>query len=122
MATARQAAEQELLLRRWQERCKQGNFSAAVLGVGTVRLFGKAGDAPITFPRVEALTMLDELEADERWAIEFVQEMIEAAKAKSRPVMALQPPQAGVAPSPTPVRTFDPKTEHVLILSLTRGG
>ncbi len=122
MTTVRQSVSQETLQRRWQERCQQGNFSAAVLGVGTIRIFGKAGDAPVTYPRITSLASLDQLEADERWAVEAAQAMVQAAQAKQRPVMAVQPPRAGVAPNPTPVRTFDPKTEHMLILSLTRGG
>lgn len=122
MATTRQSANLGKLQSRWQERCRQGNFSSAVLGVGTIRVFGKSGDAPITFPRIESLAMLDSLDADERWAIEVAQEMVSAAQAKNRPVMAMQPTYAGATPNPTHVRTFDPKAEHILILSLTRGG
>lgn len=125
MTTARrtrQSVDQGQLQSRWQERCRQGNFSSAVLGVGTIRVFGKSGDAPISFPRLESLAMLDSLAADERWAIEAVQEMVNAAQAHNRPVMAMQPTHAGATPNPTHVRTFDPKAEHILILSLTRGG
>ena len=122
MATTRRSVSREVLQRRWQERCQQGNFSPAVLGVGTIRVFGRSGDAPVTFPRIESLADLDTLEADERWAIEMAQGIITAAQDQGRPVMATQPPQAGTAPSPTAVRVFDPKTENLLILSLTRGG
>jgi hypothetical protein len=112
----------EALQRRWQERCQQGNFSTAVLGVGTIRVFGKSGDAPVVFPRIESLAVIDTLEADERWAVELAQDIVDAAQNRQRSVMATQPPQAGSAPAPTPMRTFDPKAEHILILSLTRGG
>ena len=122
MTTTRQSVDQRKLQSRWQERCRRGNFSSAVLGVGTIRVFGKPGDAPITFPRIASLAMLDLLDVDERWAIEVAQEMVNAAQAKNRPVMAMQPPRAGATPDPTHVRTFDPKAEHILILSLTRGG
>ena len=122
MSTSSHITSQEALQRRWQERCQQGNFSASVLGVGTVRVFGKSGDAPVTFPRVESLAALASLEADERWAIELAQEIVTTAQARQRSVMATQPPRAGAAPTPTPMQTFDPKTEHILILSLTRGG
>lgn len=121
MSTTR-TVSQETLQRRWLERCEQGNFSAAVLGVGTIRVFGKSGDAPVTFPRIESLTDLGTLEADERWAVEMAQDLVNTARARRRPVMATQPPQAGSTPTPTPMQTFDPKAEHVLILSLTRGG
>jgi hypothetical protein len=122
MSTTPQTLSQEALQRRWQERCQQGNFSAAVLGVGTIRVFGKSGDAPVHFPRIVSLTALDTLEADERWALDLAQEIVGAAQTKQRSVMATQPPRGGMAPTPTPLHTFDPKAEHILILSLTRGG
>lgn len=122
MSTSTNMTGKEALQRRWQERCQQGNFSAAVLGVGTVRVFGKSGDAPVTFPRIESLAALETLEADERWAVELAQEIVGAAQNRQRSVMATQPPQAGTTPAPTPMRTFDPKAEHILILSMTRGG
>lgn len=122
MSTSIQSTSQEALKRRWLERCRQGNFSAAVLGLGTVRVFGKSGDTPVTFPRLDSLTALDSLEADERWAVEMAQNIVNAAQNRRRSVMATQPPQAGTAPAPTPMHTFDPKAEHILILSLTRGG
>jgi hypothetical protein len=122
MATTRRSVSPETLKRRWQERCWQGNFSPALLGVGTIRVFGRSGDAPVTFPRIESLAALDTLEADERWAVEFAQGIVTAAQRQRKPIMATPPPQAGAAPNPTVVETFDPKVEHLLILSLTRGG
>jgi len=122
MAKTRRSVSQETLQRRWQERCQQGNFSPAVLGVGTIRVFGRSGDAPVIFPRIESLAALDSLEDDERWAIEVAQEMVNAAQANHRAVVATQPPQMGATPNPTPLHTFDPKTGEILILSLTRGG
>jgi len=122
MSTTPQILSQETLQRRWQERCQQGNFSATVLGVGTIRVFGKSGDAPVHFPRIDSLAALDTLEADERWALDMAQEIVSAAQTRQRPVMATQPPRAGTTPTPTPLHTFDPKAEHILILSLTRGG
>lgn len=122
MSTDLRTPGQETLQRRWQERCQQGNFSAAVLGVGTIRVFGKSGDAPVNFPRIASLDALDTLEADERWAVELAQELVNAAQSRQRSVMATQPPRAGAIPTPTPLHTFDPKAENILILSLTRGG
>src|SRR5437763_7053372 len=112
MSITHQPISQDVLRRGWQERCEQGNFSSAVLGIGNIRVFGKSGDAPITFPRIESLTALDTLEADERWALDMAQEIVTAAQAKRRPVMATQPPKAGVSPSPAPLRDFDPKAEN----------
>ncbi|HEY0757403.1 MAG TPA: hypothetical protein VGD98_25850 [Ktedonobacteraceae bacterium] len=122
MSTSTKTMSQATLQRRWLERCREGNFSAGVLGLGTIRVFGKSGDAPVTFPRIESLESLATLAPDERWAIETAQEIIDAAQDRQRPVMATQPPQAGTAPAPTPMQTFDPKAENILILSLTRGG
>ncbi len=122
MTQVHQTVDQETLRRMWQERCEQGNFSADVLGIGTVRVFGRSGDAPITFPRIESLATLQTLAPDEQWAIRTVQEIVAAARAKNRPVMATQPPRAGMPPTPVPIREFDPSQENILILSLTRGG
>lgn len=122
MSTSHTTVSQKALQQRWQERCRQGNFSSSVLGLGTIRVFGKSGDAPVSYPRIESLAALDTLEADERWAIEVAQEIVNAARTRQRSVMSTQPPQAGTAPAPVPMRTFDPKAEHILILSLTRGG
>jgi hypothetical protein len=122
MSIAHQSTSQDVLKRRWQERCEQGNFSSTVLGIGTIRVFGKSGDAPVAFPRIESLSAQDSLEADERWALDMAQEIVTAAQAKRRPVMSTQPPKADMNPSPAPLREFDPKAENILILSLTRGG
>jgi hypothetical protein len=122
MTIANQPVNQEALQQQWQERCKRGNFSTAMLGIGTVRVFGKSGDAPVTFPRIKSLDALNTLEADEQWALGVAREIVTAAQARNRPVMATQPPQAGTVPAPTPIRIFDPCLEHILILSLTRGG
>jgi hypothetical protein len=122
MARVKQSIDPEMLRRSWQERCTQDNFSPAVLGIGTIRVFGKYGDAPIAFPRIESLAALDTLQPDEQWAIRIAQDVVRAARAAQRPVMATQPPQPGTTPIPVPVREFDPSVENILILSLTRGG
>jgi hypothetical protein len=122
MTRVKKSTDPETLRRDWQERCMQGNFSSAVLGVGTIRIFGKSGDAPVTFPRIESLAALDTLEPDEQWALRRAQEVVQTACAAQRPVMATQPPQQGTSPTPVPMRTFDPSMENILVLSLTRGG
>lgn len=122
MVSTRRSGSQAALERRWQERCQQGTFSPAVLGVGTIRVFGRSGDAPVTFPRIASLAALPTLAADERRAVEIARNIVTAACEQRRPVMATQPPQAGVAPHPTAVDVFDPSVEHLLVLSLTRGG
>lgn len=44
------------LARAWAERVRTGTFSAAVAGTREVRVFGQAGDAPVVFPQLRALT------------------------------------------------------------------
>src|SRR5260370_33608112 len=106
MATTRRSVSQETLQRRWQERCQQGNFSPAVLGVGTIRVFGRSGDAPVTFPRLASLAALDTLEAAERWAVEVGQGIVTAAHNQIRPVSATPPPQPGSPPRPSCLRAL----------------
>jgi hypothetical protein len=122
MTDTRTPIDQETLRRQWEERCSLGVFSPAILGVGTVRVFGRSGDAPIQFPRIATLAALDTLEPDEQWALRNAQEIVAAAQARNRPVMATQPSRGSAPPAPAPVRVFDPKLENILILSLTRGG
>lgn len=114
---------QEVLQRRWQERCRSGKFSPAVLGLGTIRVFGRSGDAPVNYPRIEQITQRDALEEDERWALQVAQDLITAAQQQQRTVLEAAVASAqGIPPQSAPVRVFDPKSEQILILSLTRGG
>src|SRR2546429_6829905 len=71
---------EEALARRWKERCASSQFSQAVLGLGTIRVMGKAGDAPVQFPRITSLDTLSALEPDEQWAVRAAQAIV------SRPV------------------------------------
>jgi len=54
------------LQRAWEARVQRGQFSHNVLGVGTIRVMGKAGDAPVAFPRIASLNLLPGLEPDEQ--------------------------------------------------------
>src|SRR5215469_16452441 len=119
MATTRRSVSPETLQRRWQERCQQGNFSPAVLGVGTIRVFGRSGDAPVTFPRIESLSALDTLEADERWAVTYAEQVIAQHQQQGRNIMAAIPGQTTGA---VPVQHFDPSREYHLVLSQIVGG
>src|SRR5690348_870233 len=47
----------------WKERCERGTFSPAILGLGTIRVMGKSGDAAIQFPRIASLDALSSLYA-----------------------------------------------------------
>lgn len=71
------------LARAWAERVRQGAFSAAVAGTREVRVFGQAGDAPVVFPQLRALSpgetpelVLELLEPDERWALAHAERVV----------------------------------------------
>jgi len=113
---------EETLAQRWKERCASGDFSQVVLGLGTIRIMGKAGDAPVQFPRITSLDALDMLEPDEQWAVKAAQAIVTQACNQRRPVLATSIPQSGLTPNPTPVTIFDPKVELLLVTSLIRGG
>ena len=110
------------LERAWKERCQTGNFSPAIMGLGTIRVMGKAGDAPVQFPRITSLAALDMLEPDEQWALRTAQDIVTQAQQTRRQVLATVPPQSGEQPTPTPVTTFDPRVETILVTSMTIGG
>jgi hypothetical protein len=110
------------LARRWKERCASGQFSQAVLGLGTIRVMGKAGDAPVKFPRIPSLDALGTLEPDEQWVVQAAQAIVTQACNQRRPVLAAAPPQPGSLPMPKPVTTFYPSVETLLVTSIIRGG
>ena len=114
--------KEETLPRRWKERCTSGKFSQAVLGLGTIRVMGKAGDAAVQFPRIPSLDTLGTLEPDEQWAVQAAQAIVTQACNQRRPVLAIAIPQPGVLPTPLPVTVFDPSVETLLVTSLIRGG
>jgi hypothetical protein len=113
---------EETLAQRWKERCTSGEFSQTVLGLGTIRIMGKAGDAPVQFPRIPSLETLEMLEPDEQWAVKTAQAIVTQACSQHRPVLATPIPQPGLTPTPKPVTVFDPSVELLLVTSLIRGG
>lgn len=115
-------ANEETLARRWKARCASGQLSQAVLGLGTIRVMGKAGDAPVQFPRITSLDALSTLEPDEQWAVQAAQAIVTQACDQRRSVLAAAPPQPGSLPMPKPVTTFDPSVETLLVTSIIRGG
>ena len=68
-----------LVIRRWKERCASGVCSESVLGLGTIRVMGKAGDAPVQFPRIPSLDAPGTLEPDEHWAVQAAQSIVTQA-------------------------------------------
>lgn len=117
-----QQLDQNELARRWNERCTVKTFSPAVLGVGTIRVMGKSGDAPVAFPRITSLDVLNTLEPDERWAVEVAQAIVRQAPQEDRRVFAVDAPAAGSLPTPVPMTTFNPACESLIVVSAVRGG
>jgi hypothetical protein len=113
---------EETLARHWKERCASGQFSQAVLGLGTIRVMGKAGDAAVQFPRIPSLDILGTLEPDERWAVQAAQAIVTQACIQRRTVLATASLQASVLPTPRVVTAFDPSIETQLVTSMIRGG
>ena len=115
-------SEQEALLQRWQERVRTGNFSSAVKGVGMVRVMGRAGDAPVSYPRIESLAALETLEPDERAAVQYAEQVVREHQRAGRNAVA---PSAGTGralPGSNRVREFDPTWPSIIILSRITGG
>jgi hypothetical protein len=113
---------EETLARHWKERCASGEFSQAVLGLGTIRVMGKAGDAAVQFPRIPSLDILGTLEPDEQWAVQTAQAIVTQACNQRRKVLATASLQASVLPTPRAVTVFDPRVEILLVTSMIRGG
>ncbi len=105
------------LERRWKERCEQGTFSPGILGLGTIRVMGRSGDAAVQFPRIRSLAALGTLAPDEQYAVQVAQRIVEQAHQESRTVFAVQPAQA-----PERVTTFRPDTESLVIVARIAGG
>lgn len=110
------------LERRWQERCRSGKFSPAILGIGTIRVMGRSGDTPVQFPRIASLDALDSLESDEVYAVRVAQQIINQAREQSRSVFAVDAPTGDTAPTSVPVREFDPSVESMVIVARVAGG
>ncbi len=106
----------------WKERCQRGNFSAAIIGLGTIRVMGRSGDAAVQFPRITSLAALGELEPDEQYAVQVAQRIIEQARQQSRTVFAVQPAVNGVTPAPERVSEFDPAAESLMVVARIAGG
>ncbi len=115
------------LERRWHERVRSGQFSPAVLGVGTIRVMGRSGDAPVAFPRIASLAALPELELDEQYAVRAAQAIVEQARGQSRQVFAVAPAPAGSpagmgAAGLRPVSVYEPDSESLIVVARIAGG
>lgn len=117
--SSQQTNSNEALAQRWAARVQAGTFSPAVLGVGTIRIMGKSGDAPVHFPRITSLEALPELELDEQWAVQAAQAIVTQAAVQHRTVFAVAP---GEATQLERVTTFDPTVESLIVVARVAGG
>lgn len=103
---------------QWAARIARDDFSAGVVGVGTLRVMGVSGDEALAFPRITSLAVLDQLAPDERWAIEQVEQVI-GLKQRGRRLAAIKP-GSGIGAI---VDRFDPSAlDDYLLLIQSQGG
>lgn len=103
----------------WLARVQRGQFSNNVLGIGTIRVMGKAGDAPVAFPRIASLDLLPTLEPDEQWAVNQAQAIVQQAQQESRTVFDTSTGQVEGARRLT---TFDPSVTTMMVVARIAGG
>src|SRR5689334_18400717 len=127
-----QLTETEVTLRtQWEERVRRyraGEVTAMppeVVGLGDLRVFGRAGDAVLAFPRVRTLGDLELLPADIQLGLALANRTVELHRRQGngRMVYATAPATARGIPEPQLVTTIDP-TQHVdvLIVAPIAGG
>jgi hypothetical protein len=101
----------------WKQRCERGEFSSSVLGVGTIRVMGKSGDATLMFPRITSLDALNELEADEQYAVRAAQAIVQQAQDQVRTVFVVEPEH-----EPERITEYRPDVESMLVVARVAGG
>jgi len=107
------------LQRAWEARVQRGKFSPGVLGVGTIRVMGRSGDATVAFPRIASLDQLPGLEPDEQWAVRQAETIVEQAQRESRAVFDTS---AGQVEGSHRITTFDPSAETLMVVARIAGG
>jgi hypothetical protein len=101
------------LLTLWQERVATQNFSAGIAGTRTIKVMGRAGDAPVAIPRITSLAALDTLAPEEQFAFEYADRLVQAFRSRGRAVFS-----AGEL-----ISRFDPADQNdLLVLSPLAGG
>lgn len=107
------------LQRDWEARVQRGKFSENVQGVGTIRVMGKAGDAPVAFPRIASLDLLPDLEPDEQWAVRQAEAIVQQAQREGRTIFDTS---AGQIASARRLSTFDPSSSTMMVVARIAGG
>ena len=116
----------EALITAWEEQVAANSFSPAVQGLGTLRVAGRSGDAPLKFPQITSLAVLDEpdaaVTAAERYILSVTRAIVEAAPAAGRTAFDVVPSQGAEPPTPTRMPVFLPMTANIVIVTRVAGG
>jgi hypothetical protein len=122
---------EQALWATWEERVRRyraGEKDAIpeqVVGLGTLRVFGRSGDAPLAFPRVRTFGDLELLPPDVQFALTLTNRTVQAHadSGAGRMIYATAPAQGDIVPEPETVTVIDP-TKHadVLIVAAISGG
>lgn len=101
------------LLTQWQKRVQENRFSDGVAGTRTIKVMGRAGDAPVLVPRLAEGLALDNLSPEERFAVEYGDRVVQGFQARGRSVFS-----AGLI-----IERFDATdTNDLIVLSPIAGG
>jgi hypothetical protein len=115
----------EELITAWESQLATRTFSPAVKGLGELRVFGRSGDAPLLFPQVETLAVLDEAETvtdAERYILDITRTIVESSPSHNRSALAVVPTQGAEPPQSTRMLTFLPMTANIVIVTRVVGG
>lgn len=109
----------------WERQVAEHSFSPSVLGLGEIRVMGRSGDSRFVFPQITSLSVLEDattLTEAERYVLDITRTIVESSPTRHRRAMSVVPGIDGAAPVPTPMLTFQPSAEHIVIVSMVRGG
>lgn len=116
----------EALITAWEEQVAANTFSPVVQGLGTLRVAGRSGDAPLTFPQITSLAVLDESDtavtAAERYILGVTRAIVEAAPTAGRKAFDVVPAHDDQPPKTTPMPVFLPMTANIVIVTRVAGG
>jgi hypothetical protein len=112
-------------VRSGRSACAATAMPREVVGLGDLRVFGRAGDAALAFPRVRTLGDLELLPLDVQFGLTLANRTVEAHRRQGngRMVYATAPATSFGIPEPQVVATIDP-TRHadILIVAPIAGG
>lgn len=105
--------EEVALWERWQQRVAEGNFSEGIAGTRTVRVMGRAGDAPVKLPTLADIGWLPTLEPDEQFALDYGDRLVKGFAARGRSLFS----------DGSLISRFDPTDRNdIIVLTPIAGG